>query len=241
MLDKIINIALYGDSILKGIQINPVNKKYYINNNIDVKMLSEKYSIQIKNYSSFGCTVTKGKNVLKKTLEANSSCDAIIMDYGGNDCDYNWKAISENPEGNHSPNTPIDLFMETYCDIIDTLKKRDIIPILTTLPPLEPQKFFDWFCRDMNKKNILMWLGDIKNIYYHQENYSKAIERIALEKEVPLVDLRGEFLKTKNINALLCEDGTHPNTLGQKVMALSFSNFANRLLNAYRGDVLSAI
>jgi lysophospholipase L1-like esterase len=230
MLDKIINIGLYGDSILKGIQINPENNKYYVNNNIDLKMLSEKYSIQIKNYSSFGCTVTKGKKLLKKMLETNFACDAIVMDYGGNDCDYNWKAISENPEGDFSPNTPIDLFVETYCEIIDTLKKKNILPILTTLPPLEPQRFFEWFCRDLNKKNILMWLGEIKNIYYHQESYSKIIEKIALEKQVPLVDLRGEFLKLGNIKALLCEDGTHPNTLGQKVIATSFNKFAKGLL-----------
>lgn len=226
------NIGIYGDSILKGIQINPVNKRYYVNNNIDVEVLSEKYSIQIKNYSSFGCTVTKGMYMLKKGLEKNIGCDAIVMDYGGNDCDYNWKIISENPEGNYSPNTPMELFVETYYDIIDTLKKKGILPILTTLPPLEPQCFFNWFCRDLNKKNILMWLGEIKNIYYHQENYSKIIEKIALDTKVPLVDLRGEFLNSGSINALLCEDGTHPNTLGQKVIASSFNKFANGFLYA---------
>lgn len=227
MLEKIENIALFGDSILKGIQINPINKKYYVNNNIDVEMLSKKYSIQIKNYSSFGCTVTKGSNLLIKSLEKNIGCDAIVMDYGGNDCDYNWKAISENPEGNYSPNTPIDLFIETYCNIIDILKKKGILPILTTLPPLEPHRFFEWFCKDLNKKNILIWLGEVNNIYYHQESYSKAIEKIALEKQVPLIDIRGEFLKLENVKELLCEDGTHPNTLGQKVITSTFYNFAN--------------
>jgi lysophospholipase L1-like esterase len=230
MSDKMIkNIGLYGDSILKGVQINPVNQKYYVDNNINLEMLCEKYSLQIRNYSSFGCTVTKGKKLLIKMLEKDTSCDAIVMDYGGNDCDYNWKAISESPEGYYSPNTPIDLFKETYCEIIDSLKKKGILPILTTLPPLEPQRFFDWFCRDLNKKNILMWLGDIKNIYYHQENYSKIIEKIAMEKQVPLIDLRGEFLKLGNIKALLCEDGTHPNTFGQKIIASSFNKFANGL------------
>jgi lysophospholipase L1-like esterase len=227
VVKKMINVNIYGDSILKGIQINPVNKKYYVNNNIDVETLSEKYSIQIQNYSSFGCTVTKGRNMLKKSLEKNIGCDAIVMDYGGNDCDYNWKAISEAPEGYYSPNTPIDLFRETYCDIIDTLKKKGILPILTTLPPLEPQRFFEWFCKDLNKKNILMWLGEVNTIYYHQESYSRAIEKIALEKHVPLVDIRGEFLKLGNVKALLCEDGTHPNTLGQKVITSTFYNFAN--------------
>ena len=113
MLEQMINIELFGDSILKGIQVNPINKKYYINNEIDIETLSEKYLLQIKNYSSFGCTVTKGSKLLKKRLEKNIACDAIVMDYGGNDCDYNWRAISENPEGIYSPNTPLELFTET--------------------------------------------------------------------------------------------------------------------------------
>ena len=227
-----INIGLYGDSILEGVQINPLNKKYYVNNNIDVEGLSKKYSIKINNYSSFGCTVTKGRNVLNKRLEANNGYDAIVMDYGGNDCDYNWKAIAENPEGDFSPKTPIGLFTETYCDIIDTLKQKGILPILTTLPPLEPQRFFDWFCKDLNRKNILIWLGEVKNIYYHQETYSKAIEKIAMDKKVPLVDLRGDFIKSGDVNALLCEDGTHPNTLGQQIIASSFNKFADGFLYA---------
>jgi lysophospholipase L1-like esterase len=232
MFEKISNIGIYGDSILKGIQINPVNKKYYVNNNIDLDMLSKKYSIQINNFSSFGCTVTKGLKVLKRGLDKNAGYDAIVMDYGGNDCDYNWKMIAEYPELEHSPNTPIDLFKETYCDIIDTLKKKGILPILTTLPPLEPQRFFNWFCRDLNKENILKWLGDIKHIYYHQESYSKVIEDIAIEKQVPLVDLRGEFLMSGNAKDLLCEDGTHPNTSGQKIIESSFQKFANGFLYA---------
>jgi len=232
MLDEMIKIELFGDSILKGIQINPTNKKYYINNEINLEKLSEKYLLQIKNYSSFGCTVTKGSNLLKKRLENNITCDAIVMDYGGNDCDYNWREISENPSGTYSPNTPIEIFTETYCDIIDTLKEKGILPILTTLPPLQAQRFFDWFCKDLNKKNILKWLGEIKNIYYHQEIYSKAIEKIALEKQVPLIDIRGAFLKAGNMNGLLCEDGTHPNTAGQKIIASSFNDFADGLLFA---------
>lgn len=226
-MDKIIkNISLFGDSILKGIQINPINNKYYVNNQIDLEMLSKKYSLEIKNYSSFGCTVSKGSNLLEKRFEKNLSCDAIIMDFGGNDCDYNWSEISKDPFGVHSPNTPLEVFEEIYIDIIDRLMKKGIMPILTTLPPLEPQRFFEWFCKDLNKKNILMWLGEIKNIYTHQENYSKVVEKIAKIKKVPLIDLRTAFIKAGNVKELLCEDGTHPNSLGQKVISNSFNEFA---------------
>lgn len=236
MLEKMIKIGVFGDSILEGIQVNPVNKKYYVNNNIDVEILSREYPIQIQNYSSFGCTVRKGSALLKKRLEKNIGCDVIVMDYGGNDCDYNWKAISENPKERHSPNTPIELFSELYLGLIDALKKKGILPILTTLPPLEPQRFFEWFCRDLNKKNILTWLGDVNFIYSHQESYSRKVEKIAAEARVPLIDLRGAFLKSGNVKELLCEDGTHPNTSGQKVIAASFYNFANEFIDTF-GDV----
>ena len=231
-MEKVMNIGLFGDSILKGIQINPLNKKYYINNNINIEVLRKKYFINIENYSSFGCTVTKGSNLLEKRLKKDLKCDTIIMDYGGNDCDYNWKEIAENPEASHSPNTPLDLFTETYCNMIETLKSKGIRPILTTLPPLDSQRFFEWFCKDLNKSNILRWLGEINNIYHHQEVYSKEIERIALIKNVPLIDLRGAFLKAGDVERLLCEDGTHPNTTGQKIIAASFCDFVECCLSA---------
>ena len=56
------------------------------------------------------------------------------------------------------------------------------------------------------------------------------VEKIALEKQVPLVDIRGEFIKSGNVKELLCEDGTHPNTLGQKIIESSFQKFAKGYL-----------
>lgn len=226
MLERITRIGLYGDSILKGIQVNPNNHKYIVDNHIDVENLSEKYDLSIQNFSSFGCTVTKGKMQMNKRLTQNIDCDAIIMDYGGNDCDYNWREIAMNPEGAYNPNTPLELFIHTYNEIIDTLRIKGIQPILTTLPPLEPQRFFDWFCKDLNQQNILKWLGGISTIYHHQEHYSKVVEQIAKEKMVPLIDIRSRFLAKGDVGQFLCEDGTHPNTYGQRLIAEALDDFA---------------
>ena len=53
-------IEVFGDSILKGIQVNAFNKRYHVDNNIDVDMLSKKFSLDIVNRSRLGHTVTKG-------------------------------------------------------------------------------------------------------------------------------------------------------------------------------------
>lgn len=222
-------IEVFGDSILKGIQINPRNNRYHVENHIDVDLLSERYSLSIENHSKFGCTITKGTSLLETRLENGMSCDTVILEYGGNDCDFNWKEISERPRDEHIPNTPLDVFVETYHHVISKLKGLGVRVVLTTLPPLEPQRFFDWFCKGLNKVHVLEWLGNVSTIYRFQESYSRAVEKIASDTNCLLVDLRGAFLRNRRIENLLCEDGTHPNTEGQRIITGAFLDFAESL------------
>ena len=225
-------IEVFGDSILKGIQINPANRRYYTDNHIDIDAIGRAHELVIHNNSRFGCTITKGLESLQKSLASGLKCTAVVMNYGGNDCDFNWKAISENPGGEHRPNTPIDLFAETYRKIIELLRSNNILPVLANLPPLEPQRFFDWFCAGLDKTGVMGWLGGINTIYRFQESYSRMVETIAREEGTPLVDIRGAFLKCRRIGHLLCEDGTHPNTEGQRVITDVFFDFATAMLPA---------
>jgi lysophospholipase L1-like esterase len=228
-MDIIKNIKVFGDSILKGIQINPTNNRYHVDNHIDLDAIQQKHSVSIENYSKFGCTISKGYEMLKKHLKDGRFCDAVVMNFGGNDCDYDWKAISENPYIEHQPKTPLNEFAKKYHEIISILREKAITPILATLPPLAPKKFFDWFCDGLNKDNVLTWLGDINAIYRVQEKYSRMVERIAQEVNVYLVDLRGVFLRDIHLEHLLCEDGTHPNTKGQNAITAAFMDFAESI------------
>ena len=223
-------IEVFGDSILKGIQVNPLNKRYHVNNNIDVDMLNEKFSLNIINHSKFGCTVTKGKSMLEKYLNERPDCSAILMDFGGNDCDFDWKSISDNPCAKHEPNTPIESFVAIYTGLIERIKKNGIRPIVTNLPPLEPQRYFDWLSKGLSKGNILWWLEGVNTIYRFQEFYSRAIEEISRNTEAMLIDLRGTFLKERCIGRFFCEDGIHPNTEGQKLITQEFARFCSAVL-----------
>ena len=218
-------IEVFGDSILKGIQVNPFNKRYYVDNNIDVDMLSKRFSLNIVNRSRLGCTVTKGKTMLDKYLDETPDCSAILMDFGGNDCDFDWKSISEEPEAQHEPKTPLGKFVKIYTDLITKITEHGIQPIITNLPPLEPRRYFDWFCNGLNKENILRWLGDINVIYRYQELYSHTAEKIAQNTGVLLVDLRSAFLKEKYLGRFICEDGIHPNTEGQRLITRELMKF----------------
>ena len=226
-MDQQRNVEIFGDSILRGVQLDDENKRYHVDNNIDVNMLEKKFLLNISNFSKFGCTISKAFTLIERRFKSGESqCDAIVLNLGGNDCDFDWKAISENPDDEHQPNTPLDAFSDTYKKIIEYLKAKGIRPIMTTLPPLDAQKFFDWFCAGLDKSaNILKWLGTVEAIYRWQENYSRTIEKIAEETGTLLVDLRGAFLKHRKLEHLLCADGTHPNTAGQRVITQGFLEF----------------
>ena len=218
-------IEVFGDSILKGIQVNPFSKRYQVNNNIDVDMLSKKFSLNIENRSRFGCTVTKGKTMLDKYLDDTPDCSVILMDFGGNDCDFDWKSVSENPDVEHEPNTPIKKFVKTYLEIIKKIVEKGIQPVISNLPPLEPQRYFDWLCKGLNRANILRWLEGVNTIYRFQEFYSRTVEKIARNTGTLLIDLRGAFLKERRIGRFFCEDGIHPNTDGQRLITQEFVRF----------------
>ena len=106
------------------------------------------------------------------------------------------------------------------------LREAGIQPILMNLPPLLSQWFFDWWCRDLDQAAVRTWLGDVSNIYAYQERYSRAVESLAREEDVPLVDVRGAFLAHGHLETLLCEDGTHPNSTGQALIGQAFRKFA---------------
>ena len=229
-------VEIFGDSVLKGIQINPQNMRYYVDNNIDINAIEKTHSLSIKNFSKFGCTITRGFTSIEKHLiDEGVFCDAIVMDFGGNDCDFHWKEIAKRPDEEHFPKTSLDVFVDTYHKIIKLCKEKGVRPILTTLPPLDAQRFFDWFCQGMNKANVLKWLESIETIYRWQESYSRAVEKIAAETNTLLVDVRGAFLKNFRMKRFLCLDGTHPNTEGQKIITQAFLDFIEQSKN--NGDI----
>ena len=229
MKNVVQKIGIWGDSLLKGVIFDAVTGKYRATKKCAVNLFSRIFStVDIKNNSRFGCTAPKAEANLEKSLQKGFSADAVLLEFGGNDCDFNWAKVSANPEIEHQPNTPLPEFVDSMKNMVDELTKHNIKPILSNLPPISSDMYFDWISHmdGVDGDKVLYWLKDKTIIYRQQESYSHAIEKLAYEYNLPLIDIREPFLKIRDYKSYLCVDGIHLNEKGQSIMCSTFKNYA---------------
>ncbi len=224
------NIGVWGDSLLKGVVLDEMRGKYETLKNSVAAQCAKILGLDIANNSRFGSTVTKGCRSLTQALEKGLDCDAVVIEFGGNDCDFNWEEVSDAPDAPHQPRTPLDTFRQTYRDMIQAVRQRDIEPVLMSLPPLDAQRYFDWITRTgLSRDNIMRFLGDVGRIYRHHESYSLAVTNMAMEQKCHYIGVREAFLTQPAPGDLMCADGIHPNGRGHVVMQEAFVGYMRSL------------
>ncbi|MCQ4637828.1 SGNH/GDSL hydrolase family protein [Anaerovorax odorimutans] len=211
-------ICVLGDSVARGVIYDEARNKYTFLKNSFINLFSSIRQIPVKNLARFGCTTTKGQQILEKHKEQLSLYDYTILEFGGNDCNYNWEEVARTPEKDHAPAVPSSVFKDTYSNMLEQIRSCGSQPILLSLPPLNPQRFFDWVCRGLNRDNVLRWLGDIDYIYRWHEAYNLTVFQLAQEHKAPLIDIRRIFLENRHYGDLLCVDGMHPNEKGHALI-----------------------
>jgi acyl-CoA thioesterase I len=220
------NCLVSGDSISKGVIYDEEAMKYIVLDNNYVTLLQSKLKGIVHNTSRFGSTIVKGISRLKSEI-LKSSPNIVLIEYGGNDCDFDWNEIAVNPEIHHNPKTDLSTFEKYLQDIINGLKEKAITPVLMTLPPLDADRYFKWISKNnpLAEVNILKWLGSFTKIYWWQERYSSTIVRIAEETKTRWIDVRGAFLQHPDFTQFLCIDGIHPNREGHKLIANKITEY----------------
>lgn len=211
-------ICIFGDSVAKGVVYDETRDKYIFLKDSFINLFSNARHIPVKNLARFGCTTIRGQQLLEKHKEQLCQYDYTIMEFGGNDCNFNWEEISLHPEQEHRPAVPSSEFKNTYANMLAKVKEYGSKPILLSLPPLNQQRFFDWICRGLNRENIMKWLGDVNYIYRWQEAYNLILFQLASEHQVPLIDIRKIFLENRHYGDLLCADGMHPSKQGHALI-----------------------
>ncbi|MBD9097498.1 MAG: SGNH/GDSL hydrolase family protein [Ruminococcaceae bacterium] len=210
-------ISVFGDSILKGVILE--NGKYIMDSDTK-RRLTDDCGLDLDTHCKFGATVNVGSRLLDREFRRGEPGKYTVLEFGGNDSDYDWAKIAAEPDKVHLSNTPPEAFEKTYADMILTVRESGSIPVVATLPPISAARYFRWICRDgLDPKAILHWLGDIDIIFRKQELYSRMAEALAEKFKCAVLDLRAAFPTEKNaLEAVLCDDGIHPNRLGQELI-----------------------
>lgn len=220
------SLCVFGDSVTKGVIFDSAKRKYIFLKDCFVNLFSGSTGIRVDNYSKFGCTIKKGVEIVEKHGIDLPKYDYVALEFGGNDCNFKWDEIAAAPQNKHLPQTPLEEFKNLYRTLIDHIQSFGGRPLLMNLPPLDSSRFFNWVSAGLNSQNILQWLGGVDTIFKWQENYNKAVCELALEKDIPLIDIRSVFLGQDDYSKLLCEDGMHPNKLGHQMISEAIQRYA---------------
>ena len=209
-------LIIYGDSVLKGVTYDGQLKKYRLCRR-EFELLAKK-GIAVVNESKMGATVNIANGIIKATLDNCGENSLVLLELGGNDCNFNWAAVAADPEALHTPLTPESEFAEKLGKLIDLIRSKGSTVAVCNLVPIESQRFFDFVSEGLDKSKILSFLGDVNTIERWQEYYSRIAESVALSAGCPIIDLRTPFLKPGVLINNICVDGIHPTPGGHSII-----------------------
>jgi len=207
------DVYLFGDSVARGIIVDEQGKYVPIKECFSA-LVAEKLGINLVNKARFGCTITKGFDILRRyisgeraPLPTGKGVGLAVLEFGGNDCDFLWDQVAAKPEAEHLPATPLAEFSALYSQMIDTMRSHGLRPVIMSLPPLVADRYFvldnaQW---TGPKSNPFMAGRMCSRFFVWHERYDEAVRRIASVKSCPLLDIRKAFLEKSNYREYMCQ------------------------------------
>lgn len=220
---------VWGDSIARGVSYDSNRRRYTISRERFSDALADMTSIPVENHGKMGATSQEGLHLFEQAAYTPGA--ALVIEYGGNDCDLNWAYVAMHPDEPVRASVPIEEYERNLRDFITLGRARGLSPIVVTPPPLHSVRYFDWVTKGLDRDAVLRALGEVEAIYRWQERYAIAAARVARQMECPLFDARDAFLiNQRNFAELMSEDGIHPNDAGHRVLAKAGCEAVKRLL-----------
>lgn len=228
------SIIAWGDSILKGVVSGGDSKRFDITEKDSLSQACAALGIELANKSVFGSWMTKTRRTQDRSLRNGASAQIGIIESGTNDSDYDWSAVSANPDAEHLQRCPLDVFSRLMEEAVSVARQNKITPVIMIPTPLVPEWWLNNICIGNDEAAILKFLKAEKvaaamRLYQNQELFSLKAAAIARSLNVQIVDVRSEFLAHPNYKTLMCLDGVHPNQAGYDFMAEIWKREIQRL------------
>lgn len=217
-------ITIIGDSIPKGLMIDENLRINRLATNA-VSEIEKHYGINIDNKSTFGQTLKRiyERKIVDDYLENINPNDnnVLVWSIGGNDADYNWDEVGQNPTLPHSSKTDYTAFKNYLKTLTKKLLDKNIKVLFVNFFPMHNERYFkNIISRKANGENVLKFLNnDLSNLSRHQELFNNAIIENAVTYDCEIIDIRSHFLNDIHYLDYCANDGIHPNTEGQKYIS----------------------
>lgn len=221
-------VTALGDSLTKGVVLTEANK-YSLTEHSYLDIVSRELDLQVSNYGRFGSTVDMGDAIVRCHSDEIAGSEYTFIEYGGNDCDFDWMKIADSPMEEYTPKTTLEDFRKKFIRLIDKVRTLGSKPIIISLPPILSSQYFSFFSRSMTeeqKGNVINWLGGSTDIISRwHESYNRALFMVAKETQTPIIDITTPFDTYRgDIHSMYCADGIHPNAQGHRMIAATIIN-----------------
>ena len=231
-------ITAFGDSIMRGIILDRKSAtqtpRYTLLDENFSTRCSNQLGLTINNHGRFGNTTRHALRDLERRSDQVAASEYVVMEFGGNDCDFRWQEIADAPDKEHQPLTPLRSFAACYHELIAGVQRLGSQPVLLSLPPIVSESYFEAVTGSMDerqRKNVFDWLGgSLDNINRWHEMYNLELFKLANLLKTPIIDITSPFLRDRHHSNLFCDDGIHPNAAGHRLIAETICCYAQHYL-----------
>lgn len=216
-------LICFGDSVTRGITFIRGRFKIIRNNYPALLQRSLGEEDEVVNKGVFN----DNSDLLIKRLDADvldEHPDIVLINIGGNDCNFQWDQVAKLPDSEHVPVVPLDRYISNLSVMIRRISESGALPVVLSLLPLDPARYYATLMKHYSH-SIGHWIGLCGGIEHWHGMYNRALKDFCAKSGVKLIDVRSAFKKNGSFNDLINEDGLHPTAKGYQVMAEIISSY----------------
>ena len=213
-------LVVFGDSILKGVITIPDSGKLFdVTENDSLTLAQKKLGFELDNRSIYGNITSKGLVKLQKFFDKGETADFCIIEFGSNDCDYDWGTLIQK--------VPLADYLENLKQMISLCRANKVTPLMMGLIPYVCDDWFKTIIKGQDEAAILNFLGGTaETLGKNQLIYKNAQAEFVKENKVQFLDPWTIFEGHKE---LMCYDGIHPNEKGYQLLADAWIKFLSEI------------
>ena len=213
-------LVVFGDSILKGVITIPNSEKLFDTTENDSLSLAQKeLGFELDNRSIYGNITSKGLVKLQKFYEKGGEADFCVIEFGSNDCDYDWGTLVQK--------VPLEDYLANLAAMIKLCRDHKVTPLMMGLIPYVCDDWFKTIIKGQDEKAILDFLGGSpETLGKNQLIYKNAQTDFVQKNKVQFLDPWTIFEGHKE---LMCFDGIHPNEKGYELLSKAWIKFLSEV------------